>query len=74
MKKILFILSIVLVGCGYAPMNAKYPLVINKIKQIDNDFCWYYGISYHVYTMDNSFVFKDSTNKFQIGDTIRFCK
>lgn len=47
MKKILFILSIVLVGCGYAPISTHVSFIIDKIV-VSSDFkgySEYYGYS-----------------------------
>lgn len=79
MKKLILFLfiSILLSSCGYAPMTNENPIIITKIIQVDDTFCKYYGegsLSLTATITSYNFCFKDTTGKFQIGDTINFIK
>ena len=79
MKKLLLLLliSISLFSCGYAPMDNSNPIIITKISQYDEVFSNYYGRgnSNMVFTdVSDNFCFRDTTGKFQVGDTINFIK
>lgn len=78
MKKVLFFFLLFgFSSCGYAPMDNSSLIIITKIKQYDKTFCNYYGkgnnnMSFTPTSWD--FCFRDSIGKFQISDTINFCK
>ena len=77
MKKVVAVISIFLVGCGYAPMNNINSIIITDIEQLSNTSCNYYGRGdvMRVFTWtSNKFKFTDVCGKFQIGDTLNIVK
>lgn len=78
MKKIkMLLLSLLLVGCGYAPMDSAYPIVIEEVEQGLNCYCNYYGrgnTSLALTITSWDYKFRDTCGKFQIGDTVNFVK
>lgn len=79
MKKLLLLLLIStnLFSCGYAPMDNSNAIIITSIVKYDEVFSTYYGRGNYtlVETVTSfDFCFKDTTGKFQIGDTINFVK
>lgn len=78
MKKLLLILlTTILFSCGYAPMDNSNYIIITCIEKYDEIYSKYYGMgnSGMIITLtENKFVFKDTTGKFQINDTINFVK
>ena len=58
-------------------MDNSNAIIIDKISQYDEVFSTYYGrgnISMVFTLVSPSFCFRDTTSKFQIGDTINFIK
>lgn len=63
--------------CAYASIDNSKSVIITKIKNSNDKFCYYYGDenSNLVFTYtEYEFMFKDTIDKFQIGDTINFVK
>lgn len=78
MKKLILILSMFLVSCGYAPMDNTTAIVIIDIETaINNVDCNYYGKGNPAMIISNTaneFKFRDTCGKFQIGDTLNIVK
>jgi len=78
MKKLILILSIFLVSCGYAPINNIEKIIITDVETANNGVdCNYYGWGdrWMVITVTNDkFKFRDTCGKFQIGDTLNIIK
>lgn len=75
----LLILSLLVAGCGYAPMDyATNHCIINKIEINNDGTCSYFGNSNgedRVLTAtEKAFMFVDYCGKFQIGDTVKIVK
>jgi hypothetical protein len=78
MKKLFLIALIsILFSCGYAPIDNSRYIIITEISRFDEKYSNYYGVgnSDMVFTPSGIyFKFRDTTGKFQIGDTINFVK
>lgn len=77
MKKLtLFLLiALLLISCGYAPIDNTTPVIVTCIEKDINTSCDYYGegnrfLNFAVTSC--KFKFRDSCGKYQIGDTIKF--
>jgi len=80
MKKLLIILLIAsgLYSCGFTPLDMRKPMIVDEIKQIDENFAYYYGTSTigEGYYTPTATVFRitDSIGKYQLGDTIKIIR
>jgi hypothetical protein len=78
MKKLLGLLGVFLISsCGYAPIDSSREIIITGIEKYDNTFNDYYGTGniYMVFSITScDYRFRDTINKFNVGDTIRFIK
>lgn len=77
MKKLIF-LCLLFASCGYAAIDGRHDIIINKIERRNNElsYSWYYGkgTDLNMVGMAYNFQFLDSTGKFNVGDTIRLVK
>ena len=77
MKKLTLIIAVLFMGCGYAPMDNKHPIIIKSMSKSSDNLCNYYGSGNSAMVFTNTsfdFLFRDTCGKFQIGDTLNFVK
>jgi hypothetical protein len=78
MKKLLGLLGVFLISsCGYAPIDGSYNIIITRVEKHNNYLNNYYGMGNSDMVLTSAsrdFKFRDSINKFTVGDTIRFVK
>lgn len=78
MKKLILIMIVFLLSCGYATIDTQKTLIITGIENHNDPvYCYYFGKGSAAYTntmTSKYFMFVDSCGKFQIGDTIKLTK
>jgi hypothetical protein len=70
MKKLIFILSMFLVGCNSCTVQNNKPIIVTNIEKSDITYCNYYGYASNIWSNKYEFKFRDTCGKFQIGDTL----
>lgn len=76
-KLIILLITVLLSSCGYSPIDNTNPTIITKIRKYNDIYSYYYGKGSDegILSLANvSFRIKDSTGKWNIGDTIKLNK